>query len=162
MIEALGINTLDELVAELRDRAKEREAVRRYEQKECRKLSILDREVEIETHYQVLPLLREVKREHLPRPEPEGRKGRKAAKDRNPKDDKEHDRDGVFAVLRGVALRRWEEELRREQVTYEKHSLDEVLNNFRVVVKEARSAVPRFFVLGPPGSGKTTLVQHLA
>ncbi len=154
MVEVVGVETTDELLNLARDRAKEREAVRRHEQEQCRKLNILDREVEIESHYQALPLLREVKRERLPRTEHEDREGRKAGEGR--------ERDSVFAALRGVALQRWEEELRREQITYEKHSLDEVLNNFRGVAQEARSATPRFFVLGPPGSGKTTLAQYLA
>jgi predicted NACHT family NTPase len=64
--------------------------------------------------------------------------------------------------LRGIDLVRWEEELREERIAYEPHSLEEVFANFRRVAKDAKSDVPRFFVLGPPGSGKTTLAQYLA
>lgn len=149
--EVVGLGAIAELLGFLRDRAKEREAVRDHEQKKCRKLNILDQEVEIEAHYQVLPLLREVKRDRLPRDEREGRHTDVARRDED-----------EFTALRGAQVQRWEEELRHEQVIYKQHSLDETLNNFRQVVEEARSDVPRFFVLGPPGSGKTTLAQYLA
>lgn len=54
---------------------------------------------------------------------------------------------------------RWEEELQQEFITYERVSLGEVFRQFRSAAKEATSDIPRFVVLGPPGSGKTTLMQ---
>jgi|GEM_PF-1455661 len=145
-VEVIGVETIAETVGLLRDRAKEKEAIRRYERERSSQLDILDRLVPIEAHYQVLPLLREVKKEKLPsQGAPE-----------------EQSDETADAGLRSVEVQRWEEELRAEQITYEQHSLHDVLSDFRRVVEEAKSAVPRFFVLGPPGSGKTTLAQYLA
>jgi hypothetical protein len=150
-LEVVGANMIPEAVSLLRDRAKEKEAVRRYEREQCRWLDILERKAPIEKHYQALPLLREVKREKLPRSDRERQEG-----------EGQQDDSAGFRGLRGAEVQRWEEELRAEQVTYERHSLADVFSKFRQVVKEARSDVPRFIVLGPPGSGKTTLTQYLA
>ena len=119
--------------------------MRQWELEQCANLNILDRTVPLEKHYQVLPLLREVKKERLPH-EP----GRS---------EKEEETKGG---LRPVDILRWEEELRAEQVTYERVTLEQVFADFRSVVKEAQGAAPRFVVLGPPGSGKTTLEKYLA
>jgi len=131
-------------VCQLNEQSLPRRAVREWEHERCSKLDILGKEVPIEKHYQALPLLREVKRERLPH-EAMGRRG-----------------DEEQGGLRGVDIVRWEESLREEQVTYERHELDEVWSNFRQVVKEAKSDVPRFVGIGPPGGGKTTLEQYLA
>lgn len=152
--EVVGLGTIAELLGFLRDRAKEREAVRRYEQEHCAKLKVVGRDdVDLATHYQELPLLRQVKRDRLPRDDrARDESGRQPGAD---KDDR-------FASLRGIELHRWEESLQQELFADKQFALDEVLTNFRKVIEAARSDVPRFFVLGPPGSGKTTLVQYLA
>lgn len=121
-----------------------RHAVCQYERAQCAQLEILDRPVSLERLYQALPLLREVKREQLPRAprSPEG--------------------DDTLTELRAQDIPRWEEALRQEYVTYERVALEEVFERFQSVVKNARTAVPRFVVLGPPGSGKSTLIPYLA
>lgn len=103
-------------------------------------LDILDKSVPIEAHYQVLPLLREVKRERLLRERVRERENGREA---------EEERGG----LHGLDIVRWEEEmLHEERVTYERYSLDETPSNFWHAVSNAKSNVPRFVVLGPPGS----------
>jgi hypothetical protein len=128
-----------------------REMVRRHERGQCASLDLLGKPVSFDTHYQVLPLLREVKRERLPRTKRSQHHTGKL------EEEPEETEDG----LQGVDLLRWEEGLQDESVTYEPVSLLEVFKEFRSVVKEATSTIPRFVVLGPPGSGKTTLVQYL-
>lgn len=138
-IEVVGVGTVEEAVEYIGEQA--RQAVRWHELKACQHLDLLGwKWVPLETHYQVLPL-REVKRERLPR---------------------EERREWGDGGLRGVDLVRWEEEVREERVIYEPVGLEEVFRDFRSAAREARSAVPRFVVLGPPGSGKTTLEQYLA
>ena len=150
--EAVGIETVQGLLEFVRDRAKEREAVRRFEQEKCAKLEVIGREdVGLETHYRELPLLREVKRDKLPRADHE-----------RDKPDRRPDEDDPFATPRVIELRRWEESLQQDFIADKQFSLDEVLTDFRKAVEGASSDVPRFFVLGPPGSGKTTLAQYLA
>jgi hypothetical protein len=123
--------------------------VRRHYRDTCASLDLLGTKalVPLETLYQELPLLREVQRERLPR-EPQ--------KPRQNEDDKSRSSLGAAEILR------WEEHIRDEQVTYLRHSLDELFADFPRVILNAASAVPRFIVLGPPRSGKTTLQRVLA
>ena len=94
-----------------------------------------------------LPLLQEVRRERLPR----------AGQRRN----REKEQEEGYNEVRAVDILRWEEELREERITYEQVPLERVFSDFQSVIKEAKTPVPRFVVLGPPGSGKTTLAQYL-
>src|SRR5919197_999296 len=57
--------TLREAVQKLYEEHGPREAVRRHERAQCASIDLLGRSVPLETHYQVLPLLREVERERL-------------------------------------------------------------------------------------------------
>ncbi len=136
--------TLQEAVQKLYEEQGPREAVRRHERVQCASIDLLGRSVPFEKHYQLLPLLREVKRERLPR-HPRAPEREEAPEPQ----------------LRPVDILRWEEELREERVTYERVSLEQVFTDFQSAAKGAKTAVPGFVVLGPPGSGKTTLVQYL-
>ncbi len=138
-------------VRQLNEQSLPRRAVREYERKECASLDILGESVPIGTHYQALPLLREVKRDDLPR----AAMGRGGEREEGREDEDEWSR------MRGQRLEAWEESLREKQVSYERHELNEVWSDFRKVT-HAASDVPRFVVIGSPGGGKTTLEQYLA
>ena len=144
--------TLQEAVEKLYAEHGPRAAVCQHELKECSELQRLDEWHEPlpidpnARHYQVLPLLQEVKRERLPR-------------DPRALDDE----DDTMPALRLADIARWEEELSEERVTYapEPVSVEQLFDQFQQIVKQAGSAVPRFVVLGSPGSGKSTLLQYL-
>src|SRR5262245_7318211 len=146
-LRVLKAATLQEAVQKLYGEHGSREAVRRHEREQCARLDLLGKSVPVATHYQALPLLQEVKRERLPR----------AGQERH--EEREHQEGQVG--FRGVDSLRWEEELRGDRVTYERVPLEQVFSDFRSVAKAANTPIPRFVVLGPPGSGKTTLMQYL-
>ena len=136
--------TLQEAAQKLYEEHGPRQAVRQYEGQHCVSIELLGRSVPLAQHYQVLPLLRIVKQERLPR----SLRSLKREEKSEP-------------LRHGIDILRWEEELREERVTYERVSLEQVFNSFQVVAQGGETAAPRFVVLGPPGSGKTALVQYL-
>jgi len=136
--------TLQDAVTTLHEEHGPRQAVRRHERQQCATLDLLGRPVSLDALYQVLPLLREVKRDRLLRARTDSLE---AIDDAN--------------TLRGVEVLRWEEELQGERITYESIDLARLFAAFPSIVKDAKHSTPRFVVLGPPGSGKTTLTQYL-
>lgn len=140
-LRAVRAATLPEAVARLYEEHGPRQAIRRHERERAATLEILGRPVPLETHYQDLPLVREI---HPARP--------------------------AKAVAPGVAVEA--EAARREApdrgdesagpAVAEAVSAEQAFGDFRSVAPDARSAVPRFVVLGAPGSGKSTLARYLA
>jgi HEAT repeat protein len=141
--------SIEDLLERLYEEDGLRAAVRGHYRDSCACLDLPGQKdlVPLDPLYQELPLLREVQRERLPR-EP---RSRDQAKD-----------DESRPTLAATEILRWEEQVRDEQVRYARHTLGELFADFRRVVPKAASAIPRFVVLGPPGSGKTTLEQVLA
>jgi hypothetical protein len=142
VVQATSVADALRVLAEL---SRPRLAVQLEEQKRCAELNILGSINPFALHYQHLPLLQEVKKEELLR-------------DRRRPDDEE---EGT-GNLRTIEIQRWEEHMRDREVSYAQPvEFDHLVANFASVVKPPSSAVPRFVVLGPPGSGKTTLGQYL-
>jgi hypothetical protein len=141
--------TIEDLLEGLYEEHGPRAAVRRHYRDACASLELVGKKAPapLEPLYQELPLLHEVRRERLPRESGSG----------NQAEDEES-----RPPLGAAEILRWEEQIRDEQVTYSRHSLEELFADFRRLVPKAAGAAPRFVVLGPPGSGKTTLEQVLA
>jgi HEAT repeat protein len=154
-LRVIKAGSLEEAIERLYEEDGPRAAIRNHEVQTSASLYLLDRTVPLPDLYQSLPLLNEVKRERLPRKSPPGERRMEAS---SPEDDLEEPTSG----LRLADMMRWEEEIRHEEVRYEPHEPQKVFDNFRGVVPQAKSEVPRFVVLGPPGSGKTTLVQFIS
>ncbi len=143
-LRVLRAATLHDAINRLYEEHGPRHAVRQYERAHCATLHLLGRPVSLTAHYQVLPLLREVKRDRLLRT------GRKRGQEEDAQ------------TLCSTDILRWEEEVSGEHVTYEKIDLDQIFARFQAFTKNAQQTTPRLVVLGPPGSGKTTLLQYLS
>jgi predicted NACHT family NTPase len=147
-LRVIQASTLQEAVQKLYEEYGPRFAVRQYERDRCTTLDIdiLGKSVPMKQHYQVLPLLQKVKPERLPH-HPWAPQQEENADFHLPPED----------------ILRWEEDVQREeQVTYKRISVQEVFTRFQSAVQEATTAVPRFVMVGPPGSGKTTLTRYLS
>jgi NACHT domain/HEAT repeats len=140
----------------LRERVREKETVREYERKQCRRLHILGgrSQVLLKNHYFSLPMLLHLPAEDLPRD----------GADRL--DTKADEKQNLSATLRQSDIRCWEEAVESRNTSYTKVPLESVFSDFVKILDQAHKKgsgdVPRFVVLGPPGSGKTTLIQYLA
>ncbi|HPE70934.1 MAG TPA: HEAT repeat domain-containing protein [Candidatus Competibacter sp.] len=101
-------------------------------------------------HYQVLPLLRELSAKDLP--------------NARPGEDEDEERGRGKVRDQGIPvweLIRWEEFIQNRDWRVDRTpvAVAEVFEDFRRYGQG--QAIPRFFVLGPPGSGKTTLTRWL-
>lgn len=110
------------------------QAVRALEQKNSLHVQLLDRKVTLDSVYQQIPLLREVNVDALEAP----------------------------AIGPAGDVTRYEERTfgRRFRADGQPIPITTVVNEFAKILPE-RGELPRFVVLGPPGSGKTTLAQWL-
>jgi HEAT repeat protein len=150
LLQVLQARTVQDAARQLQEQFHPRRAVQQYEYEQCQRLEILDKTASISAHYQVLPLLRTVKRERLLRV------------DAPPSHDALRQQEARLQGLRDIDIRRWEEALREEQVSYTPLSLEQAFLGLQTANTEEPQPVPRFVVLGPPGCGKTTLTQYLA
>lgn len=151
-LRVLKAKDIKDVVSKLHEVSRSWEAVRTYEEKACAAFDILGKPVAIESYYQTIPLLREITREKLPR------RKRTQGTTRGDQDFQVNGDD----ELKGANLLRWEEALQEEHRTYEEYLPDDLLTNFQRFVKpQERNHTPRLVVIGPPGSGKTSLTKHL-
>lgn len=143
----LKARTLIELVGNLYEDHGPRAVVRQFEAEVCGHIDLMGKGLlPIETHYQALPLLHAVESELSERGPRET--GQLAEKTQG---------------LDEQELLSREVQAEQERITIDvETSLEELFADFRHVVKNAQSDVPRFAVLGPPGSGKSTLVNNLS
>ena len=158
-LDLICVAAVTEALEALRDRDRPKLAVRDHVEKTCRQFSILGEyaPVPMETHYRILPLLLHVPSEKLPR---EGAKGARSGDEgkRGPAGDD-------LKILRESDIRRWEEQIRETGTRYVKTSFHELFADFPSAVKASEKPVgeiPRLVILGPPGSGKTTLTAYIA
>lgn len=93
------------------------------------------RHMSMGTHYQTLPLWREVDQSEQPPP----------AHENNHQN-----------------ILQWEEEIRKNPTRYKEVKLEDILSSSKQWIKIAAQDIPRWIVLGPPGSGKTTWLKYVA
>jgi hypothetical protein len=150
-LRVLKAASLREVIERLHEEHGPRYAIRRHEREHSATIDLLGVTAPIERCYQQLPLLREIDRERLPRE-------RASSRPLDSPEQEERESDN----LEGADILRWEEALQQECIVYERLSLTTIFQHFSSVVKNMRGETPRFVVLGPPGSGKTTLAQYLS
>jgi HEAT repeat protein len=99
----------------------------------------VDRDLPFDSpHYQPLPLLRKIDKERLPRGSKPGGEN--------------------WGILRLEQIERWEEQVLGETAEYREVPLEQA---FQELARDMHG-VPRLVVIGPPGSGKSTLVDLIA
>jgi HEAT repeat protein len=141
-LRILQTATLEEAVHKLYEEHGPRRAVRTFVREQCAMLDILGASVPLASHCQDFVLLHAVRREPASFAEPS------------------RDEASSPESFR-IEVPSWEEEQSEEQVAYERLGLNEVFKQWRSLSRTSPSNVPRFVVLGPPGSGKTTALQYI-
>jgi hypothetical protein len=144
----LKARSLADAVDQLYQHLGPRRAVRIFEQARTQGFEILGRPAAWAQHFCPLPLFVRLQPKELPRGAGSRSTGEEASGDRRQLEQ---------------ALHRWEEEiLRQERKRYEQYRLEEVFSQrYAQIVERPGRSTPRLVVIGPPGSGKTTLWQHL-
>jgi HEAT repeat protein len=160
-IRVFKCRSLEDAAKRLYEHHGPRAAAREFERSQCGQFQILGRQVSRAEHYVPLPLFRKLDPKKdlplQPRPTARGRGDPKRAWD-----DEERADSGTQPL--DEALLRWEEEARhQENKTFVRQRLEDVLAiKSGRAVGEPSGTVPRLVLIGPPGSGKTTLWEHLA
>ena len=156
LTEVVAVKSIQQAICLLRNRIREKEVVREHEEQSCSQLSLLGgkAQVPLEDFYLSLPLFLQ-----LPAP------------DRSP---------GEIGISRTTAekkrywtttvgdsdIKSWGAAEKGERINYLEVPLEKIFSGFSEILtlakKKRHPTEPRFVLLGPPGCGKTTLVQYLA
>lgn len=153
--EIVGLSSIAATVSLLRERVREKEVVRAYEKRECRHIHFIGgaSRLRMAQHYFSLPMLLRLPSENLNRDRDasraEGSRERGLTFDSCPTE-------ACWGKAPFVA----------ENVRFKRIPLENIFSDFTKILdlagKKGAGDVPRFAVTGGAGSGKSTLIQHLA
>lgn len=116
-----------------------RSRITEFFQKSCSNMAVIGRpSIPLNDLYQSIPLLYEIKKEDLP----------------------------FESVLEppflSQDLSRWEEEAFKKAVKHAKLELEDAFRSYSQISTDNSDSIPHIIVLGPPGSGKSLLIQRLS
>lgn len=142
-IRILQTATLEEAAHKLYEEHGPRRAVRTFVHEQCAMLDVLGAPVPLASHCQDFVLLHTVRQGAASRAEPS------------------HEEASSPESFKLKASTQEEAQQREEHLTYERLSLNEVFKQWRSLSRTSPSSIPRFVILGSPGSGKTTAIQYI-